>query len=138
MKCGQHGEDRRTLYMSCWYAMEELGVPFEQLLIQGGLFPLEGFDEWSMHPDDSRYPKHKIPRYSKTPSNSKFERGFYTLRVCKSCRSSWMTAIKNWFNTPDEEVPSCGSGIFVREYGKIVEITPEEWERRRKLAAETL
>lgn len=27
-RCGEEGEDRRTLYMACLYAMEELDIPF--------------------------------------------------------------------------------------------------------------
>lgn len=52
--------------------------------------------------------------------------GFFTLKVCKSCRAEWMITIKNWF----EDKPgrkSCGSGIFVRRYGANVEIPEEEW-----------
>ncbi len=30
VRCESEGEDRRTLFMSCLYAMEELKVPFEQ------------------------------------------------------------------------------------------------------------
>lgn len=28
-KCGEEGEDRRTLWMACFYEMNELGLPFE-------------------------------------------------------------------------------------------------------------
>jgi hypothetical protein len=34
MRCGEEGEDRRTLWMACFYEMKELGIPFmEQFLI---------------------------------------------------------------------------------------------------------
>jgi hypothetical protein len=29
-KCGEAGEDRRTLWMCCFYDMSELGIPFEK------------------------------------------------------------------------------------------------------------
>lgn len=30
-RCGEDGQDRRTLHMSCFYQMEELGLPFEKM-----------------------------------------------------------------------------------------------------------
>ena len=56
-------------------------------------------------------------------------RHFYTLRVCKECRGTWMRYIQSWFNTVEQRTP-CGSGIFVRENGATVEITEDEWRRR--------
>lgn len=29
-RCGEDGEDRRTLWMACFYEMIELGLPFEK------------------------------------------------------------------------------------------------------------
>lgn len=29
-RCGEKDEDRRTLWMACFYAMNELGLPFEE------------------------------------------------------------------------------------------------------------
>lgn len=128
-KCGEFGEDRRTLWMSCFYAMQELGLPFEELRVTGETYELTGYKEWSMHPDDDRYPKISTPQYAESPKST-IDRAFYLLRVCKDCRSDWMRAIKDWFNT--ESTPEyVGSGIFVRELGKNVEISLEEWERRR-------
>lgn len=51
---------------------------------------------------------------------------FYTLRVCKECRADWMTAIKNWFENVEPK-KECGSGIYVREFGGIKEVSDEEW-----------
>lgn len=90
IKCGEEGEDRRTLYMKCCYDMNELEIPFEAVVVGG----------------------------------------VYTLRVCKRCRSDWMKAIKNWFQSPIIEEESCGSGIFIREFGEIKEISDEEFARR--------
>jgi len=56
-------------------------------------------------------------------------RRFYTLRVCKDCRSDWMRSIQYWFNTPMPREP-CGSGIYVRDFGSNREITLEEYREK--------
>jgi len=67
-RCKRSGEDRRTLWMACFYAMHEIErVPFDHKEIEGN------------------------------PNR------FYTLRVCKSCRASWMQAIENWFTSQTME-----------------------------------
>lgn len=126
-KCEEVGEDRRTLYMACFYAMDELGVPFEQVKLKGETFDFVGTEELRFS-SDLGFPTHTVPKFSDVASG-KMERQFFTLRVCKSCRSSWMKAIKDWFNEPVQR-SSCGSGIYVRENGASVEITEEEWQRR--------
>ncbi len=35
-RCGEEGEDRRTLWMACLYDMAELGVPFAKITIKEG------------------------------------------------------------------------------------------------------
>ena len=131
-KCGEYGEDRRTLWMSCLYAMEELGIPFEQKRVEGKTYPFVGMKELDFlgHKNNPNYPTITAPQFSPEPDGS-IERNFYTLRVCKQCRGDWMQAIKAWFGTPVPVVENCGSGIFVREYGKLVEISLEEWKRRK-------
>jgi hypothetical protein len=52
---------------------------------------------------------------------------FYTMRVCKDCRADWMSAIQNWFHAGKRDMPSCGSGIYIRRNGALIEITEEEW-----------
>lgn len=94
-KCKEVDYDRRSLWMSCFYSMEELGLPFTQLAIE-----------------DKKGMKNK----------------FYTLRVCKNCRSDWMNAIKDWFNRSPVN-RECGSGIWIRDLGAIKEITEEEWHK---------
>lgn len=54
----------------------------------------------------------------------------YSLRVCKDCRSDWMKSIQHWFHDIEPKRRSCGSGIYVREFGANVEITDEEWNAR--------
>lgn len=89
-RCGEVGEDRRTLWMACLYDMQELPMPLEEVAIFGSMMkdvsdsmifagPLKGFA-----PDDDA---------------KSVMRRFYTLRVCKRCRGEWMEAIGRWFNT---------------------------------------
>jgi hypothetical protein len=59
-------------------------------------------------------------------------RKLYTIMVCKQCRGSWMETQANWFHGVDAPEESCGSGIFIREYGDVKEITEEEWNDRIK------
>ena len=54
----------------------------------------------------------------------------YTLNVCKECRGDWMLSLKHWFENPIPQ-ESVNSGIFIREFGGLREITREEWDRRK-------
>lgn len=100
-RCEETDEDRRTLWMSCFYDMNELGLPFKQ----------EELISSVNHGD-----------------RLELGRSFYTLTVCKRCRADWMLAIKDWFNEapPDNNNPS--ATIFIRELGATKGITREEWE----------
>ncbi len=105
-RCGEDGEDRRTLWMACLYQMGELGVPFEEMEIEGVVHSktgersiLGGFRVAAFSHERTPIAKHR----------------FFTLRVCKRCRADWMAAIRGWFAsvaTPDE-----GVGMLVRELG---------------------
>jgi hypothetical protein len=107
MRCGEEGEDRRTLWMACFYEMKELGIPFmEQFLILAKTKDLDL----------------AICKGELTPQP------IYTLRVCKACRAGWMAAISAWFKERPTQI-GCGSGIFVRRNGVNVEISQEEWDR---------
>lgn len=121
-RCGDEGEDLRTLWMACFYAMRELGLPFEEVAVDGRLVNKIGADKHQLFEGG---PSIETPLWSK-PKGKKDLRQFYTLRVCKDCRADWMSSIKSWFvNVPKRE--GCGSGIFVRKNGAVVEITEEEW-----------
>lgn len=65
-RCEMEGNDRRTLWMACLYAMNEMGLPFEMVSIVNDV----------------------------AGGNS----NFFTLRVCKKCRTDWMEYIKKWFD----------------------------------------
>lgn len=122
-RCGEEGDDRRTLWMACFYQMQELEVPFDEVMVKGIFHKKVGEEEIS-----PAFPQFKAPIWKKS-SEEENKYPFFTLRVCKSCRADWMGAIKNWFNNvPCTE--DVGSGIFVRENGACIEISREEWDRR--------
>jgi len=101
-RCKEVGEDRRTLWMACFYEMMELNIPFKKETITEEVVT-----------DFVNQKKH-----------------FYTLRVCKDCRADWMRTIQYWWNTIPPKTESCGSGIFVRDFGSNKEITLEEYRAK--------
>lgn len=147
-RCGSLGEDRRTLRMDCFYAMNELDIPFRRDLVFRSLEP-DGTDcfERVKEPtaievpgSDGMPPAHiAIDSGEVRCSGRLAPESQYTLRVCKRCRGEWMAAIQKWYRDPPQgedhdaaERPAggCGSGIFVRDNGAIKEITRAEWDRR--------
>lgn len=129
-RCGSIGKDRRNLWMACFYAMEELDIPFKQCQIQGECLEKVGEEELPSF-------KIKVPVFA-NPKGEYNKYDFYCLTVCKRCRAEWLEFIKDWFNseplgedldTDEQEEKSCGSGIFVRVNGATQEITREEWDR---------
>ena len=126
-RCGELGEDRRTIRMDCFYDMEELDIPLEQEVL--------------LHADIKDLKKKKDPTVLRLDSGKSINLGggtvttkgelrpqnLYTMRVCKKCRADWMDAIKHWFEHCQGEPESCGSGIYVRRNGATVEISEEEW-----------
>jgi hypothetical protein len=132
VRCGDVEEDRRTLWMACFYAMEELGLPFQQKVLFSA--------------DPETLTREKEPdgitlsdgrRLNITAGTVRCHgelrpQGLYTLRVCKDCRASWMEAVQRWFNAPAEQdfvKREVGTGIFVRRNGANVEVTEEEWRQ---------
>lgn len=131
-RCGNPGADRRSLWMACFYAMNELDVPFKQAAIHGQYCEKIG-DEMT-----SFGPKITIPKFAE-PSGESRRFQFFTLLVCKRCRGEWMRAIRNWFHSaPDGEDHDAefhepnpeGTGVFVRENGAIRELTAAEVSQR--------
>lgn len=53
----------------------------------------------------------------------------YALTVCKNCRADWMQAIKTWFESPPAKKPSCGSRVWVRILGQMVEVSLDEFDK---------
>lgn len=126
VKCGEVGEDRRTLWHSCFYAMDELGLPFEQVCVKGETFSYQG--QKPIH-IAAGMPPVNVSSFEETPSG-KVDCVFFTLRVCKGCRSDWLEAIKKWFAATPERLDKVSSGIWIRENGVSKQITEEEWHRR--------
>lgn len=139
VRCGDVGEDRRTLRMACFYAMDELNVPFTEEKVVGQLYARTGTkDLWLGNEAELRakgFRPHKVPEYSEEPTGN-LTASIFSLRVCKDCRGSWMRTIERWFNTLDERRKSPGTGIFVRENGTIIEVTEDEFYERRRRANE--
>ena len=139
VRCGDVGEDRRTLRMACFYAMDELNVPFEEQKVVGQAYARTGSKElWLGGEEYGRangHRPHLIPEYSEEPTG-KLNTSMFTIRVCKECRGSWMRTIERWFNTLDERRKSPGTGIFVRENGTSIEVTEDEFYERRRRANE--
>jgi hypothetical protein len=84
--------------MACFYAMNELAIPFEEIGIYGVVLKVTGRD-----------PRWGSPIFERTPFPSEVEekaatRSLFTLRVCKGCRSEWMEAVKNWFRAPPGDI----------------------------------
>lgn len=132
-RCGNEGADRRTLWMRCFYAMEELDVPFSRAAIHGQYCELRDTKTESF----GGY-KFNIPIFAE-PNGEATNVQFYTLRVCKRCRGEWMVAIRAWFHAVPEgedhdadlhEPNPAGTGVFVREGGAIKELTADEVAKR--------
>ncbi len=122
-RCGCVGEDRRTLWMACFYAMHELKVPFEEAQIKGtfaekiGEEPIPGYFGSVVGITAPKYAPHEgEPR----------DFPFYTLRVCKRCRAEWMHMIETWFLAkppePDGDAytqpETLSHGIYIRDKGQ--------------------
>ena len=130
-RCGADGDgDLRTLWHSCFYEMDELKLPFQREVLLNAeakdlkppkepvVLKLQGGASIPVAPGTLTSTGELVPIQ------------FYCLRTCKRCRSEWMMAIQNWFKNvePEREV---GSGIYVRQFGNAIEVTREEFERRR-------
>lgn len=58
--------------------------------------------------------------------------GFYSLRVCKSCRADWLQAIKVWFETKPVGEQEAGPGeTYVRHLGSTKVIAIDDLESRK-------
>lgn len=125
-RCGEVGEDRRTLWMACFYEMQELGLPFTRKpLLEADPVHLK-LHKPAPTINLSNGQMLSIGSGEVTTDQPLGGRQFYTLRVCKDCRGDWLAAIKTWFEAPRAK-EHVGSGIFVRRNGANVEITEKEW-----------
>ena len=105
-RCKSVGEDRRTLWMKCFYAMDELGVPFEKVELFGAdkehvneTFKSVPFTSRTWKSDGTTEERSGEYKQSIYRTEAELHRTtFFTLRVCKRCRSEWMRAITYWFH----------------------------------------
>ncbi len=101
LRCKEVGEDRRTLWMACFYDMSELGLPFN--------------NQFMLYPDDSE------------EDGKETTHNFYTLRVCKQCRSDWMHFIKMWFHIKVPFHLDYDTGIYTMDYDAPREVSEEKF-----------
>lgn len=134
-RCGEVGEDRRTLWMACFYDMTELKVPFKnEVLLDTDSETLTRVKDPLSIPVGGN----KINLTSGTVrcSGELHPRPFHTLRVCKKCRAEWMEAIEKWFNFKCENTlpsePMDDADIPVRINGTIRYMTEEQWHQMKQ------
>lgn len=89
-RCGDRGEDRRTIWMSCFYDMNELGLPLDEVQITGVYGKKTGE---RVVPGELKL---VAPVFTDTGSPPR-EYRFFVLRVCKNCRAEWLLAKRSWF-----------------------------------------
>lgn len=110
-RCGVPGVDRRTLWMACFYAMNELHLPFVEKCIYGVLAKATGRNKWGStdwdKPWDDGEKKHHWP--------------MFTLRVCKRCRGDWMRAIQAWFRAKPSIEDPCDEAGEPLDVGPMLE-----------------
>ena len=120
-RCGEIGEDRRSLWMACFYQMNELKLP----LVERVLFHAKT-EELTPAKEALKLPDSNIVLQSGTvrSSGELTPQILYTLRVCKGCRSDWMQAQQRWFaekqepQTLDEgDACPCGGTLYL---GRLV------------------
>jgi hypothetical protein len=120
-RCGEDGQDRRTLEMGCWYDMSELDVPFEPTAIKGKHMKLGRTESTIFGP---------VRTFVDDPDAKEQQTRLYTLRVCKSCRADWMQAIESWFKNIDLTGEDGVPGVYVRDKGTNRLMTQDEINRR--------
>lgn len=115
VRCNESGEDRRTLWMACLYAMGELGLPFERQFL---FSPVDGLDKLTKSKDAIGV---KVGDATLNLVSGKVRcdgdldpRELYTLRVCKDCRAEWMLAIQAWFRSAPAQTLAQAAGERVR------------------------
>lgn len=117
-RCGEIGEDRRTLWMACFYDMAELRIPLTQVAISGIVQEQTGTRRMEMLNTE-------IPTYSDMDGAVEQQHRFFTLRVCKDCRADWMQSIKQWFGNIQRR-EATGTGVYLRKNGAVYEASQDE------------
>jgi hypothetical protein len=105
IRCGEDGDDRRTLWHACFYEMSEFAVPFERaVLFHADMADLTPAREPFRAKDKHGHPIGPDGGIVLAPgavrsSGELIPHTFYTLRVCKDCRADWLCAIEAWSNS---------------------------------------
>lgn len=124
-RCGEEGEDRRTLWMACFYAMNELNLPFEQAAVKGKFMKQVGSETMKLGPHAFEIPQFEVV----DPDSKDHEYKFFLLRVCKECRGDWLGAIKKWF----KESKTQDTGLIpVRVDGAVRCISEHEYHKMQE------
>ena len=106
--------------MACFYAMDELDIPFAQEAVYG---------------HRRRVVRHErlasfnvlVPVFDEPdPDAENRHHSFFTLRVCKRCRSDWMHGIKRWYDNGYLVTDEPTEGVFVRDLGRTRLATDDE------------
>jgi hypothetical protein len=129
-RCGRIDEDCRTIWMACCCEMDEIGLPFTKKIL---------FDAKSenLNIEKEGIGIHVGPNQIATlvPDTVKCSGEmtpirFYTLRVCKECRSKWLHHQKMWWRCNDEnKLDEMNNGYFIRDNGTTKELALEEMIR---------
>lgn len=101
-RCGDWGEDGRTLWMACFYDMSELGIPLEEdALFAADLETLHKATEPAavQLPDGRQV---NITAGTVTCDGELTPMRLYKMRVCKACRAEWLGAIKRWYEVREK------------------------------------
>lgn len=98
VRCGEVDHDRRTLWMGCFYQMQELGLPFvEQPVFHAKLEDLKQAKERVKFPAGITGKSFNLTSGTVTCAGELTPQLMYTLRVCKQCRADWLSAIEKWY-----------------------------------------
>lgn len=90
-RCGEEGNDRRTLWLSCLYDLSETKMPLDHVAVNGVLCtPIEA---------SPSYLGKQFAVFSPIPGSIEVSYKFYTMRICKDCRAEWIKAQMDWFNS---------------------------------------
>lgn len=129
-RCGDEGQDRRTLFMSCFYEMTELdGVPFTDVQITGLFTDQAIITQKPLFKDG---PTMRDINFIADPDQKITPYHFYRLRVCKDCRADWLHAIGDWFRNISVDLDPDGPVAYIRDMGTNRPMTDEEIRNHRK------
>lgn len=113
-RCGAGPLDLRTLWMAGMMAMDDGDLPVDRVAVLGTYCgspePLPGgvtgMPLWQVTDHEKRYHE------------------FYTLRVCKDCRSAWYNAIDAWFKDEtvdeDDDTPQSNGQNFSLKFRQLI------------------